>query len=98
MAAGRRPQRRTDDGRVRPRHTADDAAADLVGRAPEAVAAARPLAARRRAADPPGRTADDGRAVADARAGAARHAGGAGLHAGAALSAAFRPEIGRAHV
>src|SRR3546814_13338034 len=75
MAAGRRPQRRTDDGRVRPRHTADDAAADLVGRAPEAVAAARPLAARRRAADPPGRTADAGRAVADARAGAARHAG-----------------------
>src|SRR3546814_5472628 len=61
MAAGRCAQRRADDGRVRPRHAADDVAADLVERTHEAVAAARPLADYRRAADPAGRAADDGR-------------------------------------
>src|SRR3546814_21165350 len=70
---------------------ADDVAADLVGRAHEAVAAARPLADYRRASGAPRGLADDRRTVADARACAARHARGAGLHPGAALSAAFRP-------
>src|SRR5690606_20478846 len=68
----------------------DDAATDLVGGTPEAVAAAWPLADCRGAADPRGGAADDRRTVADARAGAARHPGRAGLHARTALIAGFR--------
>src|SRR5690606_20552372 len=86
LAAGQCRRRRAGHGRVRPRHLAGDAAADLDRRVHGPVAAA-PGAAH--LAGPAGAVrgpADHGRAVADAGPGPAWAAGRAGLPAGRRLS------------